>query len=163
MLNDAPSREMLILKEPVGWEDAVPFPRIPSENTFISGDLDSQTIRLRYFKNASTRQLAARVWFGPKCEGPPGHAHGGSQAAVLDEGMGGVAWQSGHSVLAAKIEINFRAPLRLGTTLTMIAEIDRVEGKKVYSRAKLIGDDGTLFSDSSGLFVVIDTEKFMGK
>lgn len=163
MPHDAPSIDSLTLKDTAGWEDAVPFPHVPAQKNFISGNPESQTIRVRYFKNPKTLQFAARAWFGPQAEGPPGHAHGGSQAALLDEGMGAVAWLSGHTVLAAKLEINFRAPLRLGTTVTMTSEIERVEGKKIYARARLVGDDGALFSESTGLFVVIDTKAFMAK
>jgi acyl-CoA thioesterase FadM len=77
--------------------------------------------------------------------------------------MGGTAWLSGHSVLAAKIEINFRAPLPIGTELTMWCEITRIAGRKVYTAARLEGDDGTVFSEGTGLFVVIDPEELFKK
>jgi acyl-coenzyme A thioesterase PaaI-like protein len=162
-LSDAPLFESLKLTDLNGWEDAVPFPKVRSGNNYISGNPESQSIRVRYFKNAALKLFAGRAWFGPMSEGPPGHAHGGSQAALLDEGMGAVAWLAGHTVLAAKLEINFRAPLPLGTTLTMTAEIERVEGKKVFARARLKDDGGVLYSEGSGLFVVIDAEKFSRK
>jgi len=158
-----PSFESLILQDPTGWVDAQPFPRTAPTNSYVSGNPATEAIRVRYFKNTALKSFAGRAWFGPKTEGPPGHAHGGSQAALLDEGMGAVAWLSGHTVLAAKIEINFRAPLPLGTLLTIRAEIDRVEGKKVWTHARLIGDDGVVYSEGSGLFVVIDTKNFKKK
>jgi len=159
----APEYESLKLSDLNGWEDAVPFPKVPSGKSFISGNPDSQSIRVRYFKNAALKLFAGRAWFGPMSEGPPGHAHGGSQAALLDEGMGAVAWLSGYTVLAAKLEINFRAPLPLGTLLTMTAEIERVEGKKVFTHSRLKGDDGKIYSEGSGLFVVIDVQSFVAK
>jgi len=145
-----------------GWTDTAPFPRVKTKNSFVSGDPESRALRVRYYKH--DKRFAARAWFGPLTEGPPGHAHGGSQAALLDEGMGAVAWSSGHSVLAAKIEINFRAPLPVGTILTMWCEIDRVEGKKVYARARLEDDQGLIYSEGTGLFVIVDTKaKFSPK
>lgn len=139
-----------------GWSDAVPFPRVATKHSFVSGDPQSNALRVRYFKK--DQLFAGRAWFGSLTEGPPGHAHGGSQAALLDEGMGAVAWSSGHSVLAAKIEINFRAPLPVGTLLTMWCEIDQVVGKKVYTRARLEDDRGVVYSEGTGLFIVVDTK-----
>lgn len=152
-----PKHEDLKLLSMEGWTDASPFPRKYTKHSFVSGDPHSQAIRVRYFKKAAA--FAGRAWFGPHCEGPPAHAHGGSQAALLDEGMGAVAWASGHSVLAARIEIDFRAPLPIGTTVTMWCEIDRVEGKKVYARARLEDDRGVVYSEGTGLFIVVDTKK----
>ena len=47
---------------------------------------------IHYFRTGPDRSLRAKVLFGPGTQGPPGHAHGGSMAAVLDEAMGGAAW-----------------------------------------------------------------------
>ncbi len=143
------------------WQPAKPFPDKLTAHSFISGRQDSQVLRVRYFEKKSVRLFAGRIWFGPQSEGPPGHAHGGSQAALLDEGMGAVAWLSGKTVLAAKIEINFRAPLPLGTILTMRAEITGMEGRKVYTQGKLEADDGRVYSEGTGLFVVVDPESFL--
>jgi acyl-coenzyme A thioesterase PaaI-like protein len=145
------------------WIDAKPFPVSTRTFSFVSGNRESQAIRVRYFEKKAARQFAGRAWFGPETEGPPGHAHGGSQAALLDEGMGAAAWLSGQTVLAAKIEINFRAPLPLGTILNVRAEITKIEGKKVFTSGRLETDDGTVFSDGTGLFVVIDTAALMRK
>lgn len=146
------------------WVDAKPFPdRENNEYSFVSGRRDSRAIRVRYFEKKSARLFAGRAWFGPEAEGPPGHAHGGSQAALLDEGMGAAAWLSGKTVLAAKIEINFRRPLPLGTVLTVRSEITRIEGKKVYAAGRLEADDGTVYSDGTGLFVVVDPAALANK
>jgi acyl-coenzyme A thioesterase PaaI-like protein len=142
------------------WEHAKPFPDRLTSHSFISGRRDSQVLRVRYFEKKSARLFAGRIWFGPQSEGPPGHAHGGAQAALLDEGMGAVAWLSGKTVLAAKLEINFRTPLPLGTILTLHAEITKMEGRKVYTTGKLEADDGRVFSEGTGLFVVIDPAIF---
>jgi acyl-coenzyme A thioesterase PaaI-like protein len=145
------------------WVDAKPFPEQVNQFSFISGNRESRAIRVRYYEKKSARLFAGRAWFGPETAGPPGHAHGGSQAALLDEGMGAAAWLSGQTVLAAKIEINFRAPLPLGTVLTMRAEVTKIEGKKVYTTGKLVADDGTVFSEGTGLFVVIDPSALLKK
>ena len=167
MSGTEPNYEALLLPaalrdhgDSTAWADAKPF---PNQVSFISGNRDSLAIRVRYFEKKSAKVFAGRAWFGPETQGPPGHAHGGSQAALLDEGMGAVAWLSGKTVLAAKIEINFRAPLPLGTILTMFAEIKKFEGKKVFTSGRLQTDDGRIFSEGTGLFVVIDPAELLRK
>jgi acyl-coenzyme A thioesterase PaaI-like protein len=158
-----PSWDALVLADSHEWVDAVPFPKGHVTHSYVSGRRDSRAIRVRYFEQKAQRRFAGRAWFGPETEGPPGHAHGGSQAALLDEGMGAAAWLSGKSVLAAKIEINFREPLPLGTVLTVWSEITKIEGRKVFTTGRLESDDGKVFSEGSGLFVVIDTEALLRK
>ena len=149
--------------KPSEWVDVKPFPDHAVKHSYVSGNKNSQAIRVRYYKNPHSGEFAGRVWFGPETEGPPGHAHGGSQAALLDEGMGAIAWLNGHSVLAAKIEIHFRKPLPLGTVLTMLAKVERVEGRKIYAVARLEADDLTVYSESTGLFIVINPQDFIEK
>lgn len=158
---ETPSFESLLLPEKFndggeGWADAKPFPDAGTKHSFVSGNRESRAIRVRYFQRAQVKQFAGRAWFGPETEGPPGHAHGGSQAALLDEGMGAAAWLSGFPVLAAKIEINFRSPLPIGTVLTLWSSITRVEGRKVYTTGRLEADDGKIISEGVGLFIIFD-------
>lgn len=158
---EEPSLESLVLPGASDeWLPAKPFPRTTTKFSYVSGNPQSLAIRIQYFQNKQSHQFVGRAWFGPEAEGPPGRAHGGSQAALLDEGMGAAAWHSGKSVVAAKIEINFRNPLPLGTVLTMWSEITKIEGQKVYTTARLEGDDGTLFSEGTGLFIMIDPSTF---
>jgi acyl-coenzyme A thioesterase PaaI-like protein len=145
------------------WIDARPFPDTGTKHSYLSGRRDSRAIRVHYYQKKSSKRFAGRAWFGPESEGPPGHAHGGSQAALLDEGMGAAAWLCDQTVLAAKIEINFRAPLPLGTVLTLWSEITKIDGRKVSTRGRLVGDDGTVYSEGTGLFVVIDPHELLRK
>lgn len=162
-LNSGPAYENLLSpKIEAGeeeWIEAHPFPESGAKASFVSGRKDSQAIRIRYFARKTSGEFIGRAWFGPESEGPPGHAHGGSQAAVLDEGMGAAAWFLGHAVLAAKIEINFRNSLPLGTEVTLRVVIDKIEGRKVFVSGRLNGDDDTLYAESTGLFIEIPMEE----
>jgi acyl-coenzyme A thioesterase PaaI-like protein len=128
--------------------------------SFVSGDRGDR-LRVKYFRNQATGHLVGKVWFGPGTQGPPGHAHGGSMAALLDEVMGTAAWISGHPVLAASIKIDFRNTIPLQTVAFFEGWVDAVDGKKVTTRAKLLGPDGKVFAEGEGLF--IRKENFFGK
>ncbi len=100
------------------------------------------------------------MWFGPSTEGPPGHVHGGSLAAVLDEAMGASAWIAGHTVVALKIAVKYRKMLPLGSVTTVEAWVSSVNGRKVLTQGRVFTEAGTVYTESEGLFIHIPPEKF---
>ncbi len=99
--------------------------------------------------------------FGPGAQGPPGHAHGGSMAAILDEAMGGAAWIEGHPVVAAELTMQFRKMLPLGTRCVVEAKVSGVDGRKVRVVGRLTQSEGdTVYAEAGALFIALDPEKF---
>ncbi len=144
---------------PAGWTAA----RLPSavlKEGFVSGDMSGQRLTVRYFRNDGDGSLRAKVLLGPGVQGPPGHAHGGSMAALLDEAMGGAAWMSGHMVVAVELTTCFRKMLPLGTRCVIEARVVHVEGRKVRTEGALRDEGGTLYCDGRALFIVLDSERF---
>ncbi|MBW2477783.1 MAG: PaaI family thioesterase, partial [Deltaproteobacteria bacterium] len=72
-----------------------------------------------------------RVWFGPVTEGPPGHAHGGSIAAVLDEVLGLAAFAAGHRIVVGNLNVSFRQLLPIQTVVQVNTRLLSVVGRKV--------------------------------
>ncbi len=144
---EAPSSASPDLSPPSGWTLLDPVP----QRSFVSGDPDGDRLRVRYYHRGS--ELLARVWFGAEAEGPPGHAHGGAMAAVLDEAMGFAAWVAGHPVVAARLVTDFRRMLPLGTVYTVETEVGRVEGRKVHVRGRIVGADETVHAEGEAIFV----------
>jgi acyl-coenzyme A thioesterase PaaI-like protein len=142
-----------------GWEDVSLMKHPDSPPSFVSGDPASDRIRVKYYKRTEDGALVGKAWFGPGTQGPPGHAHGGSQAALLDEVMGGGAWLAGHPVLAAQITVQFKRMLPIGTLTTVEGCVHEVNGKKVTMKGRLVGPDGESYSESEGLFILLDAEK----
>ncbi len=147
------------LKGESGWTALDSIEKYTSEPSFVLGDRSDDRFAVRYFVRKTDKQLFGRIFFGKATQGPPGHAHGGSIAAVLDEAMGFSAWVQGHPVVAAKIEIEFFQLLPVNSVVTVEAWIERVEGRKVHAAGKIYNGD-KLFSSSRGLFIIIDLEKF---
>ena len=142
-----------------GWEPVEP-PRLEGgRGSFVSGDPAGDRLRVRYFRRISDGRLVGRAWFGPGALGPPGHAHGGSIAAVLDEAMGAAAWMAGRHVVAVKLETNFQRLLPLGTDTWIEAWIDRVEGRKVWTLGEILDAEGEPFARGQALFVTLDPER----
>lgn len=118
---------------------------------------------------AATKPMHGRVWFGLRATGPPGHAHGGAQAAVLDEVMGGLCWHNDFHVLAGEITVRFLRPFPLGTDAFAYAQIDRITGRKLRVSAELAatvggasaggeGGQRLVFARSHGTFIQIDSD-----
>jgi acyl-coenzyme A thioesterase PaaI-like protein len=143
-----------------GWTELEIPDSYGKGRAFITGDRNSDRLRVRYFITDSDNSFIARVWFGPSTEGPAGFVHGGSMAAVLDEAMGLAAWIRGYTVVAAKITVQYRKMLPLESVITVEAKVISVNGKKVTTKGKIYNETGALFTESEGLFINIPQEKF---
>jgi acyl-coenzyme A thioesterase PaaI-like protein len=129
---------------PADWRPLDPFPGPMPPLPFVSDDPPGNRLRVAYFQRGDEPILLAKAWFGPGTEGPPGHAHGGSIAAVLDEALGAAAWMAGHRAVVARLTVDFREMVRLDTDATVEAWVTLVEGRKVTCRARLLAGDRLL-------------------
>jgi acyl-coenzyme A thioesterase PaaI-like protein len=146
------------IEEEPGWLAADPLFEVGAIRSFVSGDPAGDRIRVRYFKRKEDGALVGKVWFGPGAEGPPGHAHGGSMAAVLDEALGAAAWMAGHPVVAAKLTTVFRRMLPLGSTVLLEASVQSVKGRKLSVSGRLLSPTGEAFAEADGIFIEISFE-----
>jgi acyl-coenzyme A thioesterase PaaI-like protein len=129
--------------------------------SFVEGDPNGKRLRVQMFMRETDRRLISKIWFGPDAEGPPGHAHGGSMAAVLDHTMGVACWVEGYPVVAASITINFIKGLPLSAMYTVENWVERVDGKKVFAAGKIFLDDTEdPYATGSGLFIHKSLEDF---
>jgi len=129
-------------------------------NAFVSGDPQGDRFRVAYFVREDDGHLMGKAWFGPMTEGPPGHAHGGSIAALLDEAMGAAAWSAGHPVVAAEITIRFKQMVPIGSTNLIHAYVSSVKGRKVYTRGEVLNKDGQILGEGKGFFLKLQGERF---
>jgi acyl-coenzyme A thioesterase PaaI-like protein len=140
-----------------GWTPCFPFAQYylgeEGHVSFVSPGETGRRLRLAYYRRPGDEALLARAWFGPETEGPPGHAHGGSVAAVLDEALGAVAYAHGHAVLVARLGVDFRAMVPLEVDATVETWIERVDGRKIATRGRLTGPDGSLLAEGHALCV----------
>jgi acyl-coenzyme A thioesterase PaaI-like protein len=131
----------------------VPFPS--PEGTFLH---EGDRVRLAYFRKPNEPDLYAKAWFGRKTMGPPGHVHGGAMAAALDEAMGAVCWMNDHKTVAATLSVKFVSMLPIETETILVARIDRIDRRKIYTRATLTDPKGQIIAEGEGLFIVLKDE-----
>lgn len=136
------------------------------QRSFVSGEPEGNRIRVQYFYRGEDLRLVGRVWFGAGAEGPPGHAHGGSICAVLDEAMGAASWVNGHIAVAASFSNQFREMIPLDSNIVVESWVEKIDGRKISIRGTLRGYDGRLYSEAEGLYVKIPislSEKIIGE
>lgn len=94
-------------------------------------------------------------------QGPPGHAHGGSLIALLDEAMGACAWALGHRVVAVHLEFDLKHGVPLDTNVTVRGRVDQRDGRKVFASGDVILPDGRIAVVAEGIF--LEAQGYVGK
>jgi acyl-coenzyme A thioesterase PaaI-like protein len=150
------------LKPDEHWKQVKRFEGGDRTPKFVTGNQSEDRIKIRYFYDEDEKAVWAHVRFGFYAQGPPGHAHGGSVAAVLDEAMGLTAWQSDLSVVAAELSVRFRSPTPLYEEHVIHAWLDEVDGPMARIRSTIASasDPEKVFAQGKGRFVDIGREKF---
>lgn len=139
-----------------GEADWIPFdaPSLVGESLrFVSGEPDGNRFRVRYFHDGE-KHLHARIWFGPETGGPPGHAHGGAVAAVMDEALGLAAWAAGYPIVVGNLNVSFRAMLPLETVVTLESRVVSAQGRKIMVHGRLFRGE-TIFAEGECLCITI--------
>lgn len=136
-----------------GWV-AFDAPALVGESLrFVSGEPLGNRFRVRYFRDGE-QQLQARIWFGPETEGPPGHAHGGSMAAVFDEVLGLAAWAAGYPIVVGNLNVSFRNLLPLEQVVTVESRIVSAEGRKVMVHGRICSGE-TVYAEGECLCITL--------
>lgn len=108
------------------------------------------------FVNKEEQKCVCIMQAGHLLEGPPGHVHGGAIATMIDTVTGCLASLSG-AVMTANLNINYRSPIQLGSTVVMESIVDKREGRKTFISCKVTNPDGTkLHTEATALFLSID-------
>jgi len=107
--------------------------------------------------------LTARFVVSVDHQGAPGLAHGGLLAAACDEALGASNWLLMTPAVTARLEVDFRRPVPVGSTLHFTARIIGQDGRKVYctGEGRLDAPDGPIATTAAGLFLQVTTEHFI--
>lgn len=95
------------------------------------------------------------VTFGWAYQGPPGHLHGGFVAALFDEALGLTQSMTGSPGMTGTLTVRYRKPTPLNTELRIEATVRRVEGRKIFTEARLYAGD-SLTAEAEAIFISVD-------
>ncbi len=140
-------------------------PEAIGNRCFGCGPGNRTGLRLRFTGDATSRTVACRVRLPRRFEGPPGHAHGGIVATILDEAMGKVNKLYGLIALTRRMEIDYLKPVPLAVPLLISGRAAEVasEGRKHFRVGEIRNEAGELLATSTGLFIEIDAAAMFAK
>ncbi|XP_054829527.1 acyl-coenzyme A thioesterase THEM4-like [Eublepharis macularius] len=112
------------------------------------------------FFNPSQKRMVCIFQPGPYLEGPPGFAHGGSIATMLDVTIALCAIFAADAILTANLSINYKSPVRLGSVVLVDSKLNRIEGRKAFFCGQVQSVDGqTLHAEGTALVLQLDPSK----
>jgi acyl-coenzyme A thioesterase PaaI-like protein len=111
---------------------------------------------IRMYYNEESKRTRGVIVFDATKMGPPGCAHGGAIATILDEAMGAAAWFNGHPVLAVNLNVDLKYSVPLETEIEVTGWIERIDGRKAYLAAEMYLPDGRVAARSTGLFLKVN-------
>ena len=105
-------------------------------------------------------RVHGRVRFGAAYNGPPASVHGGVIAALFDELLGCANVANEVGGMTGTLRVRYVAPTPIGEELRLEAWVDRVEGRKVFTRGTIHHGD-TLSAEAEGVFVQGSMQRFV--
>ena len=128
---------------------------------FGCGDDNSAGLHLKFFVDEEQRVLC-RLRLAAQFRGPPGHAHGGIIATLLDEAMSKANRFRNIVAMTRHMSIDYRRPVPLHTDLVLEGWSEKdagsTSGRKHQCSAEIRDASGTVLASATGIFVEVTTE-----
>ncbi|MQM27008.1 PaaI family thioesterase [Glycomyces albidus] len=102
-----------------------------------------------------------RCVLGVAHEGPPGYAHGGMSALLLDELMGWACAAKGLPAMTIALDVRYQRPVPVELPLLLRAEVTGIEGRKITVDGTVApeSDPDAVLVAAQGRFVAPDLER----
>ncbi len=140
-----------------------PGEAIPSHYTRCYGcGVDHSTgLHLRLFAGEGL-SLRGTFTVTDQHQGAPGLAHGGLLTTAFDDALGSLNWLLSSPAVTGRLEVDFRRPVPVGSTLHIEAAVVGVKGRRVFTRAvgRLDAADGPIAMTAAALFIQVPVEHF---
>ena len=137
--------------------------KIRVNRCFACGPANPEGMHLKFFFDEPNRRAWCRFRLPQKYQGPPGHAHGGIIATILDEAMGKVNKLRSVVALTAEIDIQYLKPVPLGKPLIAEGRERSVRGRRHINVAEIRNQKGDVLARGRALFIAVDAEKMFAK
>uniref|UniRef100_A0AAZ3PTG3 Acyl-coenzyme A thioesterase THEM4 n=1 Tax=Oncorhynchus tshawytscha TaxID=74940 RepID=A0AAZ3PTG3_ONCTS len=138
---------------------------IQSKARLFTRNIRAQGAGFEYvvFVNKQEQKCVCVFQAGHLLEGPPGHVHGGAIATMIDTVTGTHATYLSGPVMTANLNINYRSPISLGSTVLLTCSLDKKEGRKTFVSCQVTNTDSSkLHTEATGLFLSITMGHLLG-
>jgi uncharacterized protein (TIGR00369 family) len=134
-----------------------------ANNCFGCGPGNQAGLRLEFVLDKPRERFVCHFQLEDRFVGPPGHAHGGIIATILDEAMGKVNKLRNVIALTGRMEVDYLKPVPLATPLIVEGWEVRVDGREHIHAAEIRNGDGEVLAESKGTFIEIDPHRMFAK
>ena len=141
-----------------------PLPKLPQEigsRKSLAQGKHGPHFKLDYRRRVSDDALVGAAWFAKVAEGPPGHAHGGMSALILDEAMGAAVWLKGYAGVAVRLDFTYVGMVPLETDLEIEASVILKRGRRIYVACKIFRKR-KIYVSGRGIFVQLTEKQLRG-
>ena len=150
-------------KKSGGHGHGTQFVRLQKNYCFACGKNNPEGMRLKFTYDEPRDCFVCRFRLGKRYTGPPGHAHGGIIATILDEAMGKVNKLRHVVALTSEITVKYLRPVPLNKSLRVESSEVSVKGRRHINMAEILNQKGEVLASSRGLFIAIDPHKMFAK
>jgi uncharacterized protein (TIGR00369 family) len=137
--------------------------KLPVNECFACGADNPDGMKLRFVLDEASRQAVCEFELPKRFQGPPGHAHGGIIATILDEAMGKVNKFRGVVAFTKSMDIRYLKPVPLHTQLRAVGYERQVEGREHHNSAEIRNLAGEVLATSEGVFIAMDLDRIKAK
>lgn len=130
---------------------------------FGCGKSNPEGLRLKFTYDEKRKRYVSRFRLAERFCGPPGHAHGGIIATILDEAMGKMNKVRDAVAVTAEMTVHYLKPVRLGKPLRVEAREVKIDGRRRMHAAEILDSSGQVLAKSEGMFIAVDAERMFGK
>lgn len=99
--------------------------------------------------------VSATATLGHNYEGPPGHLHGGIIATLMDETMSKANRARGEIALTRQLQVEYLRPIPSSRPIHLRGHVERIEGRKLWTKAVIEDADGNTLAIGSGFFLSV--------
>lgn len=121
---------------------------------FACGQDNPQGLKLRFEINPDS-SVATRFTPDRRFQGYKNILHGGIITTLLDEVMAQAVIAQKIMAVTAKIEVNFKKPVRIGAPLIITGRLLDKKGRFCTTAAELTDFNGVIYSTAKAVFVPI--------
>ncbi|XP_077308543.1 acyl-coenzyme A thioesterase THEM4-like [Lithobates pipiens] len=128
------------------------------ETRFFTRNLDQEGIGFEYcmFYNEAEKRTVCIFQPGPYLGGLAGYTHGGCIATIVDSTVGAGIVNGIGPAMTANLNLDYRSPIPLGSTVLIDSRVEKVDGQKVYTRCQVRShDSAVLHSEATALYVML--------
>jgi uncharacterized protein (TIGR00369 family) len=120
--------------------------------------LENRTgLRLHFFTDED-KNVVCNLTLAGRFAGPPGHAHGGIIATLLDEAMSKSNRALGILAMTRHMEVEYLRPVPLGVPLTLTAQHTGAAGRRNHTEAQIRDASGQVLATAKAVFVTVTAE-----